>query len=157
MVEEGGRGKKKKFRLGDMDVCVCEGAVPGGRGLCHPSRCSDTWAGPSRAHCGSPSERRGHLLLEAVNFPPTWRAGGGRPREGLPGRRGRFCRRQKEVSVSSRAARCTGSRGDARLLGTPGDTASAASCARPDTPAPRRENALPFGEARDHPETRKKK
>lgn len=77
MVEEGGRGKKKKkIRFGGMDVCECEGAVPGARRLCHPSRRGDTWAGPPRAHCGSPSECRGHLLPEAVNFPPTSRAGG---------------------------------------------------------------------------------
>lgn len=67
---------------------MCEGAGPGAWRLCRPSRRGDACAGPSppsppRAHCGSPAEWRGRLLLEAVNFPPASGAGPGRVSQAL--------------------------------------------------------------------------
>lgn len=139
-MEEGGRGKKKKkptIRFGDIDVCVKEqarepgglAALPGvgtrGPGPCPP---------PQEPTAASPPPRvEGPFAPGGGKFSPDVESC---PREGLPGRQGRFYGWQREVLGSGRAA--LPPRGWPAL----GAPACVGTRARPDTPAPRREGCL---------------
>lgn len=143
-------GKKKISHFGDVDVRVKEQAREPGGFAALP--------GVGMRVPAPPRGGGGRLLPEAVHFPPG--AGGygtGRPREGLPGRQGRFCGWQKEVSGSGRAARCScvvspppsppsspAPRGDAWLQGTRRDPFQARQ-----NRGHREEGASPLGAARD--------
>lgn len=104
-------------------------ALPGvgtrGPGPCPP---------PARAHCGFPPPRvEGPFAPGGGKFSPDVESC---PREGLPGRQGRFYGWQREVLGSGRAA--LPPRGWPAL----GAPACVGTRARPDTPAPRREGCL---------------